>query len=153
MNSKECLKRIDEKNYLTEREHKEFLSVIEKDLDKLKKLEKENEELKEQIERLEDEFNGLCDSNHNLKQEFLEVKNEKEVLVDTCKNYLKEHYNTKKVIEIILKYKINPSTFIFTRKIYKESCGKDLTFEKAHSLLEFDGTQEEFELLKGVLEE
>ena len=59
----------------------------------------------------------------------------------------------KIAIEIILKYKINPSTFIFTRKIYKESCGKDLTFEKAHSLLEFDGTQEEYNLLKEVLEE
>lgn len=40
MSSKECLKRIDEKNYLTEREHREFLSVIEKCLDRLEKLEK-----------------------------------------------------------------------------------------------------------------
>lgn len=40
MTSKEYLKRIDEKNYLTEREHKEFLSVIEKDLDMLEIIKK-----------------------------------------------------------------------------------------------------------------
>lgn len=49
MSSKECLKRIDEKNYLTEREHREFLSVIEKCLDRLEKLENENQKLKEII--------------------------------------------------------------------------------------------------------
>lgn len=38
--AKECLKRIDERNYLTEREHKEFLETIEKDLDRLEGLEK-----------------------------------------------------------------------------------------------------------------
>ena len=118
MISKECLKRIDEKNYLTEREHKEFLSVIEKDLDRL--------------EELRDLYEIATKGNWNLKE---------------------ENTKLKKAIEIILKYKINPSTFIFTRKIYKESCGKDLTFEKAHSLLEFNGTQEEFDLLKGVLED
>ena len=125
MNSKECLKRIDETNYLTEREHKEFLSAVENDLDKLKQFEKENEELKE--------------ANKFLLNMSVDLHNRKEKL--------------KKAIEIILKYKINPSTFIFTRKIYKESCGKDLTFEKAHSLLDFDGTQEEYNLLKDVLEE
>lgn len=67
-------------------------------------------------------------------------------------NLKEENTKLKMAIEIILKYKINPSTFIFTRKIYKESCGKDLTFEKAYSLSEFDGTQEEYELLKEVLE-
>lgn len=118
MTSKECLKRIDEKNYLTEREHKEFLNVIEKDLDRL--------------EELRDLYEIATKGNWNLKE---------------------ENTKLKKAIEIILKYKINPSTFIFTRKIYKESCGKDLTFEKAYSLLEFDGTQEEFNLLKEVLEE
>lgn len=123
MNSKECLKRIDETNYLTEREHKEFLSAVENDLDKLKQFEKENEELKE--------------ANKFLLNMSVDLHNRKEKL--------------KKAIEIILKYKINPSTFIFTRKIYKDSCGKDLTFEKAHSLLEFDGTQEEYDLLKEVL--
>ena len=47
MNSKECLKWIAEGYYLTEREHKEFLSVIEKDLGRLEELEKEYQDLKE----------------------------------------------------------------------------------------------------------
>lgn len=33
MNGKEALNRIDTKNYLTEREHKEFLNIIKKDLE------------------------------------------------------------------------------------------------------------------------
>ena len=40
MTSKECLKRIDERNYLTQRERKEFLKVVRQDLSRLKKLEK-----------------------------------------------------------------------------------------------------------------
>lgn len=139
MNSKECLKRIDEKNYLTEREHKEFLSVIEKDL--------------EMLEELRDLYEIATKGNWNLKEENTKLKNKNTALELWNDCYTKENAKLKKAIEIILKYKINPSTFIFTRKIYKESCGKDLTFEKAHSLLEFNGTQEEYNLLKGVLEE
>ena len=40
MKSKEYLKRIDGRNYLTQRERKEFLNIIEKDLSRLEKLEK-----------------------------------------------------------------------------------------------------------------
>ena len=53
MTSKECLKRIDERNYLTQRERKEFLSVIEKDLSRLKKLEKTIELLKARVKMFE----------------------------------------------------------------------------------------------------
>ena len=53
MTSKECLKRIDERNYLTQRERKEFLSVIEKDLGRLEKLEKTIELLKARVKMLE----------------------------------------------------------------------------------------------------
>lgn len=53
MTSKECLKRIDERNYLTQRERKEFLSVIEQDLTRLKKLEKTIELLKARVKTLE----------------------------------------------------------------------------------------------------
>ena len=53
MISKECLKRIDERNYLTQREHTEFLGVIEKDLTRLKKLEKTIELLKARVKMLE----------------------------------------------------------------------------------------------------
>ena len=40
MISKELLKRIDEKNYLTEREHKEFLNILEKELEQKEKQDK-----------------------------------------------------------------------------------------------------------------
>ena len=49
MTSKECLKRIDERNYLTQREHNEFLGVVKQDLDRLEKLEKTIELLKARI--------------------------------------------------------------------------------------------------------
>lgn len=94
-----------------------------KDLDRLEELEIENDELKR--------INGAYQESNIVFQDLIK--------------------KLKKTIEIILKYKINPSTFIFTRKIYKESCGKDLTFEKAYSLLDFGGTQEEYELLNEVL--
>ena len=49
MTSKECPKRIDERNYLTQREHNEFLGVVKQDLDRLEKLEKTIELLKARI--------------------------------------------------------------------------------------------------------
>ena len=53
MTSKECLKRIDERNYLTQRERKEFLKVVRQDLSRLKKLEKTIELLKSRVKMLE----------------------------------------------------------------------------------------------------
>ena len=53
MRSKECLKRIDERNYLTQREHNEFLGVVKQDLDRLEKLEKTIELLKARVKMLE----------------------------------------------------------------------------------------------------
>lgn len=53
MTSKECLKRIDERNYLTQREHNEFLGVVNQDLDRLEKLEKTIELLKARVKMLE----------------------------------------------------------------------------------------------------
>ena len=53
MKSKECLKRIDERNYLTQRERKEFLKVVRQDLSRLKKLEKTIELLKARVKMLE----------------------------------------------------------------------------------------------------
>lgn len=116
-----------------------FLSIIEKDLDRL--------------EELRDLYKIATKGNWKLKEENTKLKNKNTALEIWNDCYTKENSKLKKAIEIILKYKINPSTFIFTRKIYKESCDKDLTFEKAHSLLEFDGTQEEYDLLKDILGE
>ena len=42
----ELLKRIDERNYLTEREHKEFYGIVEKALINAQDIEKENAEYK-----------------------------------------------------------------------------------------------------------
>ena len=53
MTSKECLKRIDERNYLTQKERKEFLKVVRQDLSRLKKLEKTIELLKARVKMLE----------------------------------------------------------------------------------------------------
>ena len=53
MTSKECLKRIDEGNYLTQREHTEFLGVVKQDLERLEKLEKTIELLKARVKMLE----------------------------------------------------------------------------------------------------
>lgn len=53
MTSKECLKRIDERNYLTQREHTEFLGVVKQDLERLEKLEKTIELLKARVKMLE----------------------------------------------------------------------------------------------------
>ena len=60
MTSKECLKRIDEKNYLTEREHKEFLSVVEKELKALEIIKEKRVDCKSLIECVDaDEYNDL----------------------------------------------------------------------------------------------
>ena len=131
LSSKEALEKVIEDISLEwgyegiEDELREKLKPLYEDLDRLEELEIENDELKR--------INGAYQESNIVFQDLIK--------------------KLKKAIEIILKYKINPSTFIFTRKIYKESCGKDLTFEKAYSLLEFNGTQEEFDLLKEVLEE
>lgn len=105
------------------------------------------------LEELRDLYEIATKGNWKLKEENTKLKNKNTALEIWNDCYTKENSKLKKAIEIILKYKINPSTFIFTRKIYKESCGKDLTFEKAHSLLEFNGTQEEYDLLKDILGE
>ena len=72
--------------------------------------------------------------------------------INTIKKDLDRLEKLEKAIEIILKYKIRPSTFVFTIKNYREMYGKDLTLEKAYILLDFCGTQEEYKLLKEVLE-
>lgn len=104
--------------------------------------------LYEDLNRLEDEFNDLCDSYHNLKQDFLEVENEKEVLADACKNYLKEHYNTKKVIDILKNKKVN-IFHIWVFNDYEQ-------YKEHYPFAEYNAeedmlTFEEFELLKGIL--
>lgn len=45
MNNKELLRRIDERDYLTEREHREFLKELNKDLERLEKYKSIEQEL------------------------------------------------------------------------------------------------------------
>ena len=73
--------------------------------------------------------------------------------IETIEKDLDRLGKLEKAIEIILKYKIRPSIFVLTIKNYREMYGKDLTLEKAYILLDFCGTQEEYELLKEVLED
>ena len=82
MTSKECLKRLDERNYLTQRERKEFLSVIEKELKALEIIKEysfvfvENGQLKSgkygDIEILLDESDFETKEEYELLKEVLE---------------------------------------------------------------------------------
>ena len=45
MTGKELLRRIDEKDYLTEREHREFLEELNKDLEVLEEIKKNHPDL------------------------------------------------------------------------------------------------------------
>ena len=98
---------------------------------------------KEALKHLENAY----DSEHYPMSEFVSMTD-----LDTIKQDLDRLEKLEKAIEIILKYKIRPSTFVLTIKNYREMYGKDLTLEKAYILLDFCGTQEEYELLKEVLE-
>lgn len=82
MTSKECLKRIDERNYSTQREHEEFLSIIEKELKALEIIKEylfvfvENGQLKSgryaDIEILLDESDFETKEEYELLKEVLE---------------------------------------------------------------------------------
>ena len=71
----ECLKRIDTKNYLTEREHKEFYSVVENALIKAQKDEKI-------ILGIEDYLNRRIkvEPLEDVRKAFIEVKNQLQVI-------------------------------------------------------------------------
>lgn len=83
MTSKECLKWIAEGYYLTEREHKEFLNVIEKDLDKLEELENENLKLKETVETIDYAGRNLKKEKSKLYWENYQLK----MTIETLKKY------------------------------------------------------------------
>lgn len=62
MTSNEILERIDNKNYLTEREHKEYLNILEKDLKLLDLIIKKKVDISMIIYFFDykDYFNYLC---------------------------------------------------------------------------------------------
>ena len=86
MISKECLKRIDERNYLTQRERKEFLSVIEKDLVRLEQLENALEIIKNKCATNTNLWLVFCTRTYEDYESF--VENEDHKLVRTEQNIL-----------------------------------------------------------------
>lgn len=86
MTSKECLKRIDERNYLTQREHKEFLSAIEKDLVRLEQLENALEIIKNRCATNTNLWLVFCTRTYEDYESFVENKDHK--LVRTEHNIL-----------------------------------------------------------------
>ena len=82
MTSKECLKRIDERNYLTQRERKEFLSVIEKDLARLEQLEKALEIIKTKCATNTNLWLVVCTRTYEDYESFVENKDHKLVRLE-----------------------------------------------------------------------
>lgn len=82
MTSKECLKRIDERNYLTQRERKEFLSVIEKDLVRLEQLEKALEIIKNKCATNTNLWLVFCTRTYEDYESFVENKDHKLVRIE-----------------------------------------------------------------------
>lgn len=77
----ECLKRIDERNYITEREHKEFLKVVEQALLRLEAIDNTNPS--EALECLEEIKDFTCPSNRNecVEDYFNNYSNIKQALI------------------------------------------------------------------------
>ena len=82
MISKECLKRIDERNYLTQRERKEFLSVIEKDLVRLEQLENALEIIKNKCATNTNLWLVFCTRTYEDYESFVENKDHKLVRIE-----------------------------------------------------------------------
>ena len=105
----ECLKRLDTKNYLTEREHREFYSVVEQALNRLEQIDNANpSEALNCLERLHDcgifNYEEMEDYNA-IKQALLKAQEPKK--------YLKwedlEFNHTPKMIDVKMsgnKYKL-----------------------------------------------
>ena len=99
MINKECLKRLNERNYLTQREHKEFLSVIEKDLVRLEQLENALEIIKNKCSTNTNLWLVVCTRTYEDYESF--VENEDHKLVRTEQNILtqQEYELLKEVLD------------------------------------------------------
>lgn len=178
----ECLERIDTKNYLTEREHKEFLGVVENALKRLEAIDNANPSEALKIFSKVDNVRLLFtnEERNTIKQALLKAEQfEKayedvkalplESLIETYKQDIvlevftkeigqlkKENAEYKKVLEIIKEKNVN--VFGFKRDI--KQLGKSFTYKYYQSNLGYyhsgfniqELTKEEFNLLKEVLE-
>lgn len=82
MTSKECLKRIDERNYLTQREHTEFLGVVKQDLERLEQLEKALEIIKNKCAANTNIWLVVCTRTYEDYESFVENKDHKLVRLE-----------------------------------------------------------------------
>ena len=99
MTSKECLKIIDERNYLTQRERKEFLSVIEKDLTRLEQLEKALEIIKTKCATNTNLWLVVCTRTYEDYESFVENKDHKLVRIEQNILTQQEYELLKEVLE------------------------------------------------------
>lgn len=127
-----CLERIDKKDYITEREHKEFYNVVKETLLKTKELEKENTELLQAVAFLKqklDDINDIKVATTMMKQLDRNVSLEKEIakykkVIDIIWNlptqskvvmtYLKENMNSTYddyCLAILDEYRTNKENF------------------------------------------
>lgn len=118
----------------------------------IKELEKEIEILKANLKHLNINYktalkvnDDLLNENRKLKEEYYDLEGD---LADT-------HYKmvrNKKAIKIMIREKINPSAVLATLQNYKYHNKVDIPYEKVSIYLDCELTQEDYELLKEVLE-
>lgn len=116
MTSKELLRRIDEKDYLTEREHREFLSVLNKDLKRLEAIDNANpSEALKSLEELRDFRYGedkllVCQTEMYsiIKQALLKAQDNEELKIDICEMFgldnLFPYNDTEEIIKELEEY-------------------------------------------------
>lgn len=99
MTSKECLKRIDERNYLTQREHTEFLGVVKQDLERLEQLEKALEIIKNKCATNTNLWLVFCTRTYEDYESFVENKDHKLVRLEHNILTQQEYELLKEVLE------------------------------------------------------
>lgn len=138
----ECLKRIDTKNYLTEREHKEFYSVVEGALIKAEENKTDIIHYKGTVDNLRKD-NALLKERTNGQEKVLEILFKKQVdlgwlwyCIYECVNSLNE-YNKKMPIE---KFKLTEEEYDLIKRYYDK-----YSYKNEEDIL----TKKEYDLLKG----
>lgn len=139
-----CLKRIDKRNYLTEREHKEFLGVVEKALTEYEAIKNINPiEALECLKYIENKLHGLrveCEriKNHRCDDVFIQ-----EHTFDTIKRALLKAQKEHKALEIIKEKYVNVDLLWCISSL--EEYNSEIMF--SYQII----TEEEFNLLREIL--
>lgn len=139
----ECLDRIDKRNYLTEREHKEFLGVVEKAIKEYEAIDNANHsEALEELKRIDYNITYLlsdCDIDEEVSMSFNSIRDNKSC--EVIKQALLKAQDNARSEEILQKYYQEGITLDSVRalKLRIEALEKDL--------------EEQRELAKHYLEE